>query len=226
MVTTLSTPAGRPASAQHLGQLRASSAASASAGLTTIVQPAATAGPILRVPIASGKFHGVMNRHGPDRLLHRQQPAAAGGGLHPAAVDAHRLLGEPAEELGAVGRPRPSPRRASCPSPGSIRRANSSARSVISSNARRRISPRSRGGVRPSRPAPPPRRRVRRAASPGSASATSVSVEPSAGSITRTASRPRPPARSLPMKSPTGAGEQVKSVMIRSLPRRAIPANQ
>ena len=35
------------------------------AGLTTIVQPAAIAGPILRVPIASGKFHGVMNRHGP-----------------------------------------------------------------------------------------------------------------------------------------------------------------
>ena len=35
------------------------------AGLTTIVQPAATAGPILRVPIASGKFHGVMKTHGP-----------------------------------------------------------------------------------------------------------------------------------------------------------------
>ena len=30
------------------------------AGLTTIVQPAATAGPILRVPIAVGKFQGVM----------------------------------------------------------------------------------------------------------------------------------------------------------------------
>ena len=35
------------------------------AGLSTIVQPAAIAGPILRVPIASGKFHGVMSRHGP-----------------------------------------------------------------------------------------------------------------------------------------------------------------
>ena len=35
------------------------------AGLTTIVQPAAIAGPILRVPIASGKFHGVIIRHGP-----------------------------------------------------------------------------------------------------------------------------------------------------------------
>ena len=29
------------------------------------MQPAAIAGPILRVPIASGKFHGVMSRHGP-----------------------------------------------------------------------------------------------------------------------------------------------------------------
>ena len=58
-VMTLSTPAGSPASSNM--------AASASmesgvcwAGLMTIVQPAATAGPILRVPIAAGKFHGVI----------------------------------------------------------------------------------------------------------------------------------------------------------------------
>ena len=30
------------------------------AGLTIMVQPAASAGPILRVPMASGKFHGVI----------------------------------------------------------------------------------------------------------------------------------------------------------------------
>ena len=35
------------------------------AGLTTIVQPAAIAGAILRVPIAVGKFQGVTNTHGP-----------------------------------------------------------------------------------------------------------------------------------------------------------------
>jgi hypothetical protein len=35
------------------------------AGLTTIVHPAAIAGPILRVPIASGKFHGVIISVGP-----------------------------------------------------------------------------------------------------------------------------------------------------------------
>ena len=35
------------------------------AGFTTIVQPAAIAGPILRVPIAIGKFQGVIIRLGP-----------------------------------------------------------------------------------------------------------------------------------------------------------------
>ena len=35
------------------------------AGLMTDVQPAAMAGPILRVPMAMGKFQGVMNRQGP-----------------------------------------------------------------------------------------------------------------------------------------------------------------
>ena len=51
-----------------------------SAGLTTIVQPAAMAGPILRVPIASGKFQGVTNRHGPTGFLivsSRLPPAGA-----------------------------------------------------------------------------------------------------------------------------------------------------
>ena len=35
------------------------------AGLMTTVQPAASAGAIFRVAIASGKFHGVMKKHGP-----------------------------------------------------------------------------------------------------------------------------------------------------------------
>ena len=63
-MTTLSTPPGRPASSR----MRASSSIDSGvcdAGLTTIVQPAATAGPILRVPIAMGKFQGVISRHGP-----------------------------------------------------------------------------------------------------------------------------------------------------------------
>ena len=58
-VTTLNTPAGMPA--------RRDNSASASAdngvcdgGLITKVQPAANAGPALRVIIAFGKFHGVI----------------------------------------------------------------------------------------------------------------------------------------------------------------------
>ena len=58
-VTTLKTPGGMPA--------RRASSASASAengvcvaGFSTIVQPAASAGPALRVIMAAGKFHGVM----------------------------------------------------------------------------------------------------------------------------------------------------------------------
>ena len=56
---TLTTPAGTPASSM---QRTTSSAVSgvAEAGLTIIVQPAASAGPSLRVIIAAGKFQGVM----------------------------------------------------------------------------------------------------------------------------------------------------------------------
>ena len=63
-VNRLSTPPGSPASSRIWASASIDSGV-CPAGLTTIVQPAAIAGPILRVPIASGKFHGVMNRHGP-----------------------------------------------------------------------------------------------------------------------------------------------------------------
>ena len=64
MVITLTTPAGRPASTSSATNASVVSGVS-SAGLTTTVQPAASAGAILRVAIASGKFHGVMRKHGP-----------------------------------------------------------------------------------------------------------------------------------------------------------------
>src|SRR3954463_648287 len=116
VVTTLSTPSGSPASANVAASASIVSGVCC-AGLTTIVQPAATAGPIFRVPMASGKFHGVTKRHGPTGFLmvsRRLATAGAGmpppwerhaapGGLPPAPVDADRLLGEPAEELVAVG---------------------------------------------------------------------------------------------------------------------------
>ena len=58
-MTTLSTPAGSPASSRICASASMHSGVCC-AGLITIVQPAATAGPILRVPIAIGKFHGVI----------------------------------------------------------------------------------------------------------------------------------------------------------------------
>ena len=61
---TLSTPPGRPASSRICASASIDSGVCC-AGLTTIVQPAAIAGAILRVPIAVGKFHGVTNTHGP-----------------------------------------------------------------------------------------------------------------------------------------------------------------
>src|SRR5262249_57266469 len=55
---TLTTPAGTPASSR-IG-IKASMVSGVSdAGLSTTAQPAASAGPILRVAIAAGKFHGV-----------------------------------------------------------------------------------------------------------------------------------------------------------------------
>jgi len=64
LVTTFSTPGGSPAPASS-SVSRSMDSGVSFAGLTIIVQPAATAGPILRVPMASGKFHGVISRQGP-----------------------------------------------------------------------------------------------------------------------------------------------------------------
>ena len=58
-VTTLRTPAGKPASTESSAMASAESGV-CSAGFTTCVQPAASAGPILRVTMATGKFHGVI----------------------------------------------------------------------------------------------------------------------------------------------------------------------
>ena len=59
LVITFSTPSGRPASPRICASASALSGVCL-AGFSTIVQPAATAGPILRVAIAAGKFQGVI----------------------------------------------------------------------------------------------------------------------------------------------------------------------
>ena len=58
-VTMLSTPAGMPASSAS-SPMRSAVSGVCSAGFRTIVQPAASAGPIFQDIISSGKFHGMI----------------------------------------------------------------------------------------------------------------------------------------------------------------------
>src|SRR5215467_5754896 len=63
-VTQENTPFGTPARSANSHSARAENGV-AVAGFSTIVQPAAKAGPALRVIIAAGKFHGVIAAHTP-----------------------------------------------------------------------------------------------------------------------------------------------------------------
>ena len=78
VVTTLRTPSGRPASTSTSVSSSEVSGVR-SAGLSTIVQPAAIAGATLRVAIAIGKFQGVMSRHGPTGRLRTSRRFAPSG---------------------------------------------------------------------------------------------------------------------------------------------------
>ena len=61
---TATTPRGTPARARSCARYSMVSGVF-DAGFTIMVQPAARAGPSLRVPMAKGKFQGVMARQGP-----------------------------------------------------------------------------------------------------------------------------------------------------------------
>ena len=77
--TTLTAPGGTPASARTSATARAESGVS-DAGLRMVVQPAARAGPSLRVAIAEGKFQGVTMREiptGSGTTIIRLSPAGA-----------------------------------------------------------------------------------------------------------------------------------------------------
>ena len=157
---TLSTPPGRPASSRIWASAYIDSGVCC-AGLTTIVQPAATAGPIFRVPIAIGKFHGVIIRQGPIGCFIVQTRPCAGLIGRPAAVDPHGLLGVPAEELVGVG---DLGLRLGDGLAHLERHQQRELVGALASSARRRGagSPRARAaGGRPTRPASRPRRRAR-----------------------------------------------------------------
>ena len=99
---TFTTPGGIPA--------RSASSASASAengvweaGRMTTGQPAARAGAHLRVIIAAGKFHGVIEATTPIGCFSTDDAPARQRMVDDVAVDALRLLGEPLDERRRVG---------------------------------------------------------------------------------------------------------------------------
>src|ERR1700752_4832655 len=76
---TLTQPAGTPASSR-IGISASIVSGVSDAGLSTTVQPAASAGPILRVAIAAGKFHGVTSTATPAGLCCTRMRAPEDGG--------------------------------------------------------------------------------------------------------------------------------------------------
>lgn len=77
-MSTLNTPGGTPASSASTARASAESGV-ALAGLSTMGQPAASAGPALRVIIAAGKFHGVMAAQTPIGSLSTTMRLSAAG---------------------------------------------------------------------------------------------------------------------------------------------------
>ena len=99
-VMQLTTPAGSPASVRMSISASIDSGV-CGAGLITLVHPAAMARANLRVPIAIGKFHGVISRHGPTGWRAIRKRVAGGRALIPT-VDPNGLFGEVAEKLPGV----------------------------------------------------------------------------------------------------------------------------
>ena len=65
--TTLNTPGGKPASSARPASSEQASG-DHSAGLSTTVQPAASAGAVFQVESMNGAFHGVITAAGPDGI--------------------------------------------------------------------------------------------------------------------------------------------------------------
>ena len=100
-VTTEKTPGGTPASSASAAIASAESGV-CSAGFSTIVQPAASAGADLRVGIAAGKFQGVIPAVTPTGSFRHEDPLVGPRRRDRVAVDALRLLAEPLVEGGGV----------------------------------------------------------------------------------------------------------------------------
>ena len=68
-----------------------------------MVQPAASAGPALRVIIAAGKFHGVIAATNADRLLQHDDALVGREARNRIAIDALCFLAEPFDEACGIG---------------------------------------------------------------------------------------------------------------------------
>ncbi len=140
-VNTLITPSGMPARCASSASASADSGV-CSAGLITMVQPAANAGAILRVIIAIGKFHGVIAAQTPIGCFSVISRRSAVGD---ASTSPFTRLASSANHSTKLAPYSTSPRASGTGLPCSavISRARSSALATIRSNHRRRMTARS-----------------------------------------------------------------------------------
>src|SRR6516225_4125607 len=96
--TRLRTPAGKPASTKQR-TISTQAPGVSSDALRMSAQPAASAPPILRAGVSTGKFHGV-NAATMPTLAQHQLPRALHSARHDAAIAAAALLGVPVDDVG------------------------------------------------------------------------------------------------------------------------------
>ncbi len=180
--STLTTPAGTPASSIRAAMARAVSGVSP-AGLRIVVQPAARAGAILRAAIAAGKFHGVTRTAMPTgwRITMILLAPLGAVWISPRIRTASSAY-QRKNSAEYTTSPRASGR--ALPFSALISTARSSARSIISWYVRDRISDRFRGAVAAHSAAASAAASTQASASSTVPLATEVSASPVAGSST------------------------------------------
>ncbi len=189
--STLTTPAGTPASARIAAIASAVSGVSL-AGLRITVQPAASAGPILRVAIAAGKFHGVTSTQTPTGWRTTRIRLAPLGAV-PTMPEPRTASSANQRKNSAAYVTSPLASVSALPFSRLISFARSSARADISSQARRRCSPRTRGAVAAQ-------------AGPASAAASTAAIASASPPLATEAITPPVAGSSTSKRSPDEAG--------------------
>ena len=193
--TTLTTPGGSPAASMRWTTARVVRGVS-DAGFTMAVQPAARAGPILRVAMAAGKFHGViitLTPTGWSTVMILLSPA----GARRTSPPIRGASSENQRKNSAAYRTSPRASGNALPFSRTMSSARSSSRWRIASKVRRRISARSRGAVDDHGPSAPAAASTASPAWLASARPTSINTSSVAGSTT--GSSPAPADQEPPM---------------------------